>query len=105
MARKAGGTLVLSAWEPEVAPLRRLGGGPPRRARGAAPGVGAVPRGGGPVAAAARAAAGAGVQFAGVLGVSNVVGPRAHLEWRANHLPASRAACHVVWSWLRATRG
>jgi nucleoside phosphorylase len=55
--------------------------------------------------AVARAAAAAGVHFAAVLGVSNIVGPRAHVEWRANHLPASRAACHVVWSWLRETRG
>jgi nucleoside phosphorylase len=55
--------------------------------------------------AVARAAAAAGVHFAAVLGVSNVVGPRAHAEWRANHLGASRAACHVVWSWLRALRG
>ena len=51
--------------------------------------------------AVARAAAAAGLPFAAVLGVSNVVGPRAHSEWRASHLPASRAACHVVWSWLR----
>jgi len=221
MARKAGGTLVLSAWEPEVAPLRRLVGGRSREARAAARevvlsavGVGTVDAAVGaagaiaranparvifvgtagvypraarvlPVGAAAlagelrlvstatlrgeayhpaplvaaadttpalrarlaragatvivsiacplaitqsaslarrisatgaalenleafavaRAAAAAGVHFAAVLGVSNVVGPRAHLEWRANHLPASRAACHVVWSWLRATRG
>jgi purine-nucleoside phosphorylase len=49
----------------------------------------------------ARAAASARVPFAAVLGVSNVVGPRAHAEWRANHLAASRAACHVVWSFLR----
>ncbi|HSZ80968.1 MAG TPA: hypothetical protein VLA14_01740, partial [Polyangia bacterium] len=54
--------------------------------------------------AVARAAAAARVPFAAVLGVSNVVGPRAHAEWRANHLAASRAACHVVWSYLRARR-
>jgi nucleoside phosphorylase len=54
--------------------------------------------------AVARAAAAAGLPFAAVLGVSNVVGPRAHTEWRANHLAASRAACHVVWTWLRAAR-
>jgi len=54
--------------------------------------------------AVARAAAAAGLPFAAVLGVSNVVGPRAHAEWRANHLAASRAACHVVWSLLRARR-
>jgi purine-nucleoside phosphorylase len=54
--------------------------------------------------AVARAAAGARVPFAAVLGVSNAVGPRAHAEWRANHLAASRAACHAVWSFLRAGR-
>jgi purine-nucleoside phosphorylase len=54
--------------------------------------------------AVARAAAAARVPFAAVLGVSNVVGPKAHAEWRANHLAASRAACHVVWSLLRAGR-
>ena len=51
--------------------------------------------------AVARAAAAARVPFAAVLGVSNLVGPKAHAEWRANHLAASRAACHVVWSALR----
>jgi nucleoside phosphorylase len=54
--------------------------------------------------AVARAAVAARVPFAAVLGVSNVVGPRAHAEWRANHLAASRAACHVVWSLLRPRR-
>jgi nucleoside phosphorylase len=54
--------------------------------------------------AVARAAAAARLPFAAVLGISNIVGPRAHAEWRANHLPASRAACHVVWSLLRARR-
>lgn len=52
----------------------------------------------------ARAAAAARTPFAAVLGVSNVVGAKAHAEWRANHLPASRAACHLVWSFLRARR-
>jgi purine-nucleoside phosphorylase len=55
--------------------------------------------------AVARASAAAGLPFAAVLGVSNVVGPRAHAEWRANHLAASRAACHVLWSWLKGTSG
>lgn len=50
--------------------------------------------------AVARAAAAARVPFAAVLGVSNVVGPRAHAEWRANHLAASRAACHLVGALL-----
>ena len=54
--------------------------------------------------AVARAAAPAGVPVAAVRGGSNVVGPRAHAEWRANHLAASRGACHVVWSFLRARR-
>jgi len=54
--------------------------------------------------AVARAAAAARVPFAAVLGVSNLVGPKAHAEWRANHLAASRAACHVVWSYLRPRR-
>ncbi|HVZ72499.1 MAG TPA: phosphorylase [Polyangia bacterium] len=52
--------------------------------------------------AVARAAAAAGVPFAAVLGVSNQVGPRAHSQWRANHLAASRAACHVVWRALKS---
>jgi nucleoside phosphorylase len=51
----------------------------------------------------ARAADAAGIPFAAVLGVSNVVGPNAHAEWRANHLAASRAACHVIWSWMKGT--
>jgi nucleoside phosphorylase len=54
--------------------------------------------------AVARAATAARLPFAAVLGISNVVGPKAHAEWRANHLPASRAACHLVWSLLRARR-
>jgi nucleoside phosphorylase len=54
--------------------------------------------------AVARAAAAARVPFAAVLGVSNVVGPKAHAEWRVNHLAASRAACHVVWSFVHAGR-
>jgi len=55
--------------------------------------------------AVARAAAAARRPFAVVLGVSNVVGPRAHTEWRANHLAASRAACHVVWRLFEGRRG
>jgi len=50
---------------------------------------------------AARAATAAGVPFAAVLGVANQVGPRAHAEWLANHRAASKAACDVVWTWLR----
>jgi nucleoside phosphorylase len=52
--------------------------------------------------AVARAAAAARLPFAAVLGVSNIVGPRAHAEWRANHLAASRAACHLMWTFLNA---
>ena len=46
--------------------------------------------------AVARAAAGAGLPVAAVLGIANRVGPRAHREWLANHVAASTAACHVV---------
>lgn len=52
------------------------------------------------VFAVARAADAAGLPFAAVLGISNVVGPNAHAEWRAHHQAASRAACHVVWNGL-----
>jgi nucleoside phosphorylase len=54
--------------------------------------------------AVARAAAAAGSPFAAVLGVSNVVGPQAHNEWRAHHRAASRAACHIVWRLLEKRR-
>jgi nucleoside phosphorylase len=54
--------------------------------------------------AVARAAAACGVAFAAVMGIANQVGPRAHAEWRAHHLAASRAACHLVWAYLRAGR-
>jgi len=51
----------------------------------------------------ARAAAAAGVDgVAAVLGIANRVGPRGHQEWRAHHAAASRAACRLVWSLLRA---
>ena len=70
-------TLVLAAWEPEIAPLRRL----------------------------ARAAAAAGVDtVAAVLGIANRVGPRGHQEWRAHHAAASRAACRLVWSLVKGPR-
>jgi hypothetical protein len=47
--------------------------------------------------AVVRAAAMAGIEAtAAVLGVANRVGPRAHPEWRVNHLAASRAACQIV---------
>jgi purine-nucleoside phosphorylase len=51
--------------------------------------------------AVARAAEAAGLPFAAVLGISNIVGPKAHEEWRTHHLGASRAACHVVWQWMK----
>jgi futalosine hydrolase len=52
--------------------------------------------------AVARAAAAAGVaDVAAVLGIANRVGPRGHQEWRAHHVAASRAACRVVWNFVR----
>jgi len=52
--------------------------------------------------AVARAAAAAGVdEIAAVLGIANRVGPRGHHEWRANHDAASRAACRLIWSFVR----
>lgn len=51
--------------------------------------------------AVARATAGAGAEFAAVLGVANRVGPSAHREWLANHRRASRAACAVIARWIR----
>lgn len=50
--------------------------------------------------AVARAAAQTNVPMAAVLGIANHVGPKAHTEWRRNHLAASKAACAAVWSWL-----
>ena len=52
--------------------------------------------------AVARAAAHADIPMAAVLGIANHVGPRAHAEWRRNHVAASKAACAVVWAWLSA---
>jgi nucleoside phosphorylase len=52
----------------------------------------------------ARAAAAAKVEFAAVLGVANRVGPTGHREWRAHHLAASRAACRLVATYLRASQ-
>lgn len=50
--------------------------------------------------AVARAAAAADVPFACLLGVSNVVGPTAHDEWRAFSSRASSAACAAVLAWI-----
>src|SRR5262245_40994693 len=53
--------------------------------------------------AVARAAAAAGIEaVAAVLGIANRVGPNGHREWRAHHLAASRAACRLVWSFVRS---
>jgi hypothetical protein len=49
--------------------------------------------------AVARAAAAAEVPFAAVVGVSNLVGPRAHLEWKAWAERAAAAACAAVLDW------
>jgi nucleoside phosphorylase len=54
--------------------------------------------------AVARAAAAAGIDaMTAVLGIANRVGPRGHQEWRAHHDAASRAACRLVWSFVRRT--
>ena len=50
--------------------------------------------------AVARAAARAQIPFAAVLGIANHVGPRAHLEWRANAERAVEAACAALVRWL-----
>ena len=50
--------------------------------------------------AVARAAD--GIPFAAVLGVSNIVGPRAHAQWQRHAGPAAAAACEAVLAWLRA---
>jgi futalosine hydrolase len=52
--------------------------------------------------AVARAAVAAGVEsVTAVLGIANRVGPRGHQEWRAHHVAASRAACRIVWNYVR----
>src|SRR5262245_2446611 len=54
--------------------------------------------------AVARAATAAGVDdVTAVLGIANRVGPSGHREWRGHHLAASRAACRLVWTFLRAS--
>jgi purine-nucleoside phosphorylase len=53
----------------------------------------------------ARAAALADLPMAAVLGIANRVGPAAHAEWRRHHQAASKAACAVVWAWLRGDSG
>jgi nucleoside phosphorylase len=54
------------------------------------------------VFAVARAAAAAALPMAAILGIANQVGPQAHVEWRQHHLAASKAACAIAWTWLRA---
>jgi nucleoside phosphorylase len=44
-----------------------------------------------------------GLPFAAVLGISNVVGPAAHAQWRAHAADAAAAAGQAVVAWLRAT--
>jgi nucleoside phosphorylase len=51
--------------------------------------------------AVAIACAAAGVAFAAVLGVANVVGARAREQWQANHHRAAARAASVVLQWLR----
>jgi len=46
--------------------------------------------------AVARAAMTAGVPFAAVLGISNVVGPSAHAAWKRNATRAAAAACRAA---------
>jgi nucleoside phosphorylase len=48
----------------------------------------------------AAACASAGVPFAAVLAVANVVGSRARSEWQANHAAADAKAARVVRRWL-----
>jgi nucleoside phosphorylase len=50
--------------------------------------------------AVGRAAARADTRFAAVLGVSNVVGPTAHEEWKTHAEAAAAAACDAVIRWL-----
>jgi nucleoside phosphorylase len=46
--------------------------------------------------AVARAAALLKLPFAAVLGISNTIGPNAHVQWKANAKAASEAACKTV---------
>jgi len=50
--------------------------------------------------AVARAAALLKLPFIAVLGISNTIGPNAHVEWKANAKAASDAACKTVASAL-----
>ena len=46
--------------------------------------------------AIARATAVAGLPFAAILGISNIVGPSAHAEWKRNATRAAAAACRAA---------
>ena len=46
--------------------------------------------------AVARAAAAAGLPFAAILGISNIVGPPAHEAWKRNATRAAAAACRAA---------
>ncbi len=50
--------------------------------------------------AVARAAHPAGVPFGAVLGISNIVGPRAHADWLRHQAPATQVASEVVLAFL-----
>ncbi|MGA2447353.1 MAG: hypothetical protein ABTD50_01615 [Polyangiaceae bacterium] len=52
----------------------------------------------------AAACARAGVAFAAVLAVANVVGSRARSEWQANHVTAEANAARIVRQWLATRR-
>ena len=48
----------------------------------------------------ARAAAAQKVPFVAVLGLANLVGPRAHLQWRTHAAEAAAAACACVQAYV-----
>jgi len=52
--------------------------------------------------AVARAAAAAGVPFAGILGISNTVGPDGHRQWRRHGATAAAAAAAAALDFLAA---
>jgi nucleoside phosphorylase len=54
--------------------------------------------------AVARASALAQIPFAAVLGIANVVGPAAHVEWKRHGAAAAATACSVVRAWLDDAR-
>jgi nucleoside phosphorylase len=54
--------------------------------------------------AVARASALAQIPFAAVLGIANVVGPGAHVEWKRHGAGAAATACSAVRAWLDDAR-